>query len=224
MIGQRVRGLRRPRIDDEVLRGERGELRADALSPARARDRCDSAPRPRSRTGRTSRSCSIRRAARRDTAAGTAAPATTWSWRAADRAAPTPPSRRCRCTPRVTVAPRRAQCRSAAAASRTSGLASALSSGPGILNPIAGTTTQSGVRPSDGRTGTPRPCEVLTVRRTPTIRTSNRGTASPGHLDQLVCRLKGVEDRGQPQVEHAVEREHIHPHGKNDIKCGVLAY
>jgi hypothetical protein len=30
-----------------------------------------------------------------------------------------------------------------------------------------------------GRTGTPRPCAVLTARRTPTTRTSNRGTASP---------------------------------------------
>ena len=51
--------------------------------------------------------------------------------------------------------------------------------GTGILNPIAGTTTQSGARQPFTSTGTEKPCEVLTALRTPTIRTSKRGTASP---------------------------------------------
>jgi hypothetical protein len=60
-----------------------------------------------------------------------------------------------------------------------SGLASALSNGPGILNPIAGTTTQSGARQPVAFTGTVKPCDVLTVLRTPTIFTSKRGAVSP---------------------------------------------
>lgn len=79
----------------------------------------------------------------------------------------------------VIVAPRRAHWRSEAPASRMSGLASALSNGPGILNPIAGTTTQSGARQPFALSGTVKPCDVLTALRTPAIFTSKRGTVSP---------------------------------------------
>jgi hypothetical protein len=75
------------------------------------------------------------------------------------------------------VAPPRLQRRSASPASRTSGRASAASSGPGILKPIAGTTTQSAVRAPIGWTGTVSPCAVLTRRRTPTVRTRNGAAA-----------------------------------------------
>ena len=109
-------------------------------------------------------------------------------------------------------------------ASRTSARVSAVSRGPGILNPMAGTTTQSGAALRRAAPEHRRPCEVLTARRTPTILTSNRGDREPGHLAQLVRRLEGVEDRGEPEVEDTVERENVHPHGKDDIKGGVLAY
>jgi hypothetical protein len=62
----------------------------------------------------------------------------------------------------VIIAPLRAHCCKTTAASRTSGRASAASSGPGILNPIAGTTTQSGGFEPIVCTGTARPCEVVT--------------------------------------------------------------
>ena len=104
-----------------------------------------------------------------------------------------------------------------------SGLASALSNGPGILNPIAGTTTQSGVRQPLTSTGTEKPCEVLTALRTPTIRTSKRGTASPDISTQLIRGLERVENGGQSQVENTIESQHIDSHGKNDIKDGILA-
>ena len=111
----------------------------------------------------------------------------------------------------VIVAPRRAQCRSAAAASRTSGRASAVSSGPGILNPMAGTTTQSGTDAPIVRTGTLSPCEVFTVRRTPDNPQLEPRHRQSRQLDQLVRGLKGVEDRGEPQIEDAVEREDVTP-------------
>ena len=48
----------------------------------------------------------------------------------------------------------------------------AASSGPGILNPIAGTTAQSGmILFGAGATGTISPCDVLTTLRTPAIET-----------------------------------------------------
>src|SRR6266478_5992749 len=77
-------------------------------------------------------------------------------------------------------APLSAHDRSVSAASLTSGLARAACSGPGILNPIAGTTTQSGtIRIGAAETGTVSPCDVLTAFRTPTIDTSKRGEARP---------------------------------------------
>ena len=77
----------------------------------------------------------------------------------------------------VIKAPWRSHRRSTSVASRTSGRPRAVSSGPGILNPIAGTTTQSGARAPTGCTGTVRPCAVRTALRTATVRTSNFGTA-----------------------------------------------
>jgi len=61
-----------------------------------------------------------------------------------------------------------------------SGRARAASSGPGILNPIAGTTTQSTVAAAGAETtGTVNPCDVLTDRRSPTSFTSNLGATRP---------------------------------------------
>src|SRR3982751_4891818 len=79
----------------------------------------------------------------------------------------------------VIVAPRPAHCCSTDAASQTSGRSSARCSASGILQPIAGTTTQSGACLPTGRTGTVNPCEVLTCFRTPTTVTSNREDDSP---------------------------------------------
>ena len=76
-------------------------------------------------------------------------------------------------------APRRDHCRSIAAASRTSARPNAAASGSGILNPIAGTTTQSGARPPTACTGTLSPCDVFTFLRTPTIFTLNGDTVIP---------------------------------------------
>ena len=45
----------------------------------------------------------------------------------------------------------------------------------------------------------------------------------PGHLDQLVRRLKDIEDGGETQIEDAVESEDVDTHGKDDTKNGVLA-
>src|SRR4051794_35789065 len=95
----------------------------------------------------------------------------------------------------VIVAPFRAHCRKRTAASRISGRASAASNGPGILNPIAGTTTQSGAFEPIACTGTVRPCEVLTDLVTATIFTSNRSPET-GHLSEFIGRLKSIENGG----------------------------
>src|SRR5216684_4626226 len=73
-------------------------------------------------------------------------------------------------------APRFAHKQSILPASLTSDLPRAATSGPGILYPIAGTTTQSGmIRAGAVATGTVSPCDVLTALRTPTMETSKRG-------------------------------------------------
>ena len=124
----------------------------------------------------------------------------------------------------VIVAPRRAQCRSAVGrVARRPALASAASSGPGILNPMAGTTTQSGALRADRGNGNAealRGLDRLPDADDAHVESRHR---EPGHLDQLVRRLEGVEDGREAEVEHAVEREDVDAHGKNDIKDGVLA-
>ena len=41
--------------------------------------------------------------------------------------------------------------------------------------------------------------------------------------NQLVCGLQAVQDGREAQIEHAVECQHVHAHGNNDIKIGILA-
>jgi hypothetical protein len=87
---------------------------------------------------------------------------------------------------------------------------------------MAGTTMQSGGRPPIARTGTARPCAGDPASD------ADGSQLEPRHpkardLDQLVGRLQGVQHRREPEVEDEVEREHIHTHGNNDIKNGVLA-
>ena len=45
----------------------------------------------------------------------------------------------------------------------------------------------------------------------------------PRYLDPLVGRLKGVEDRGQPQIEKPVEDEDVDAYGNDDTQHNVLA-
>ena len=65
-----------------------------------------------------------------------------------------------------------------------------------------------------------RDLDVLPHAHGPHLKTRH---CQPAQLDQFVCRRKGVEDDGQARVEDAVENEHIHAHGNNDTKSGVLA-
>ncbi len=79
----------------------------------------------------------------------------------------------------LNVAPSFAHFRTAWAASRTSGLARPAFRVTGVLHASAGTITHPGFCLPTGSIGTFSPCAVWTVRRIPTILTSNCGTASP---------------------------------------------
>jgi hypothetical protein len=46
----------------------------------------------------------------------------------------------------------------------------------------------------------------------------------PGHPNQFVGRLKGIENSRQAQIKDAIESKDIHTHGKYDTKYGILAY
>ena len=153
----------------------------------------------------------------------TAARATRSSSRAGRRAVPTPRARRCRCTPPRPSSPDRPIAEAAWWRRQCRVSSSAVSSGPGILNPIAGTTTQSGALvPGDvnRHRESLRGRDLLSHADDSHVESRHRHA---GHLDQLVGRLKRVEDGGQPEVEDAVESEDVDAHGKYDIKNGVLA-
>ena len=89
---------------------------------------------------------------------------------------------------------------------------------------MAGTTTQSGARVPTACTGTLNPCAVLTRLANGDDAHVEPRHGQRRHLDQLVRGLERIEDRGETEIEDAVERQHIHSHGKYDIKIGILAY
>jgi len=45
----------------------------------------------------------------------------------------------------------------------------------------------------------------------------------PGHADELVGRLKGIEDGRQAKIEDVIQCQHMYAHGKYNIKYGITA-
>ena len=45
----------------------------------------------------------------------------------------------------------------------------------------------------------------------------------PGHADELVGRLKGIEDGRQAKIEDVIQCQHMYAHGKYNIKYGIPA-
>ncbi len=123
----------------------------------------------------------------------------------------------------VMVAPRRAHCRSTSAASRTSGLARAVSSGARHL--VANGRNYDAIgrplaRSLNRDTQTLRSLNGFSHSDDPHFKSRNRQS---GHFIQFVCGLKRVENSGDSEIKHAIESKDLYAHGNYGTKYGVLA-